>query len=57
MTIVFFKILAQNYPNNARLVPNLGIFVFWQKFGNIEFEGLVSNMTVVSYNSRQEIAK
>ena len=28
MTIISFQILAQKYPNNAFLVPRLGIFIF-----------------------------
>ena len=40
MAIVFFKILAQKYPNKANLVPNLGIFVFSRKNLQLDnFEG------------------
>ena len=39
MTIDFFKILAQKYPNKAYLVPNLGIFVFSQNLELRQIQG------------------
>ena len=38
-TIVFFKIGAQRHPNMALLVPVLSVFLFSQKFRNIQIWG------------------
>ena len=43
-----FQISATKYPNQAILVRNLGISVFWSNFGNRQnWVGLISSMTIV----------